>query len=211
MGRGPPISPSSGQLSCGRVAQPFGFCPHRSGRAAFPHPALPGGNPPHAVRAAQGWMIRGSGRGKRSSIAVKRSRVRFRASGCAAAGSAARSVGNALSARELFGSPHSKRSGRVGCWRTSVAARPLAHACAARPPRRGAVSLRVRRLLCGLVLDDEPAIPCPPAIMGESRERRKFPDAAHRVADVARPAAGRTRSAASCPHGALGQTWPAGP
>jgi len=29
----------------GRVAQPFGFCPHRSGRAAFPHPAPPEGNP----------------------------------------------------------------------------------------------------------------------------------------------------------------------
>jgi tryptophanyl-tRNA synthetase len=29
----------------GRVAQPFGFCPHRSGQAAFPHPALPEGNP----------------------------------------------------------------------------------------------------------------------------------------------------------------------
>ena len=38
----------------GRVAQPFGFRPHRSGRAAFPHLALPKGNPRHAVGTAQG-------------------------------------------------------------------------------------------------------------------------------------------------------------
>ena len=41
-------------LGRGRVAQPFGFCPHRSGRAAFPHPALPEGNPRHAAYPAQG-------------------------------------------------------------------------------------------------------------------------------------------------------------
>ena len=41
-------------LGHGRVAQPFGFRPHRSGRAAFPHPALPEGNPRHAVCVAQG-------------------------------------------------------------------------------------------------------------------------------------------------------------
>jgi len=38
----------------GRVAQPFGFRPHRSGRADFPHPALPEDNLRHAVRAVQG-------------------------------------------------------------------------------------------------------------------------------------------------------------
>ncbi len=38
----------------GRVAQPFGFRPHRSGRAAFPHPALPESNPRHARTPAQG-------------------------------------------------------------------------------------------------------------------------------------------------------------
>ena len=38
-----------------------------------------------------------------------------------------------------------------------------------------------------------------------------FPVAARRVADVARPGAGRTRSAASCPRGAPSQTWPVGP
>jgi len=38
--------------------------PHRSGRAAFPHPALPGSGPHHAVRGVQGWVIRGWGRGK---------------------------------------------------------------------------------------------------------------------------------------------------
>ena len=32
------LSPVEGS---GRVAQPFGFRPHRSGRAAFQHPALP--------------------------------------------------------------------------------------------------------------------------------------------------------------------------
>ncbi len=29
------------KIRTGRVAQPFGFRPHRSGQAAFPHPALP--------------------------------------------------------------------------------------------------------------------------------------------------------------------------
>ena len=38
--------------------------PHRSGQAAFPHPALPGSNPHHAARGVQGWVIRGLGRGK---------------------------------------------------------------------------------------------------------------------------------------------------
>ncbi|GEO43398.1 hypothetical protein SAE02_75460 [Skermanella aerolata] len=47
------------QLDCGRVAQPFGFRPHRSGRAAFPHPALPEGHPRHADLPAHGRVILG--------------------------------------------------------------------------------------------------------------------------------------------------------
>ena len=38
----------------GRVAQPFGFRPHRSGHADFPHPALPKDNLRHAARTVQG-------------------------------------------------------------------------------------------------------------------------------------------------------------
>ena len=38
--------------------------PHRSGQAAFPHPALPGSNPHHAARGVHGWVIRGLGKGK---------------------------------------------------------------------------------------------------------------------------------------------------
>jgi hypothetical protein len=38
--------------------------PHRSGQAAFPHPAPPGSNPPHAARGVQGCVIRGLGKGK---------------------------------------------------------------------------------------------------------------------------------------------------
>src|SRR6185437_16028060 len=38
----------------GRVAQPFGFRPHRSGRAACPHPALPESNPRHATPSVHG-------------------------------------------------------------------------------------------------------------------------------------------------------------
>ena len=50
----------------GRVAQPFGFRPHRSGRADFPHPALPEGNPRHIRACAQVRVMRGVGRGKRT-------------------------------------------------------------------------------------------------------------------------------------------------
>lgn len=50
----------------GRVAQPFGFRPHRSGRAAFPHPALPEGNPRHIRACAQVRVMRGTGRRKRA-------------------------------------------------------------------------------------------------------------------------------------------------
>ena len=75
------VQPTAGPRSKGdgRVAQPFSFCPHRSGRAAFPHPALPEGNPHHAVLAVQGCVIRGSGRGKRSSIASNLAQASFRA------------------------------------------------------------------------------------------------------------------------------------
>ena len=38
----------------GRVAQPFGFRPHGSGHADFPHPALPEDNLRHAARTVQG-------------------------------------------------------------------------------------------------------------------------------------------------------------
>ncbi len=38
----------------GRVAEPFGFRPHRSVRAAFPHTALPKGNPSQAKRGRTG-------------------------------------------------------------------------------------------------------------------------------------------------------------
>nr|GAJ37785.1 hypothetical protein in nfe locus ORFA [Bradyrhizobium sp. DOA9] len=50
----------------GRVAQPFGFRPHRSGQAAFPHPALPEGNPRHIRACAQVRVMRGPGRRKRA-------------------------------------------------------------------------------------------------------------------------------------------------
>jgi hypothetical protein len=50
----------------GRVAQPFGFCPHRSGRAAFPHPALPESNPRHIRACAHVRVMRGVGRRKRA-------------------------------------------------------------------------------------------------------------------------------------------------
>ena len=53
-------------LGRGRVAQPFGFRPHRSGRAAFPHPALPEGNPRHIRACAQVRVMRGTGRRKRA-------------------------------------------------------------------------------------------------------------------------------------------------
>ena len=42
------------QKGHGRVARPFGFRPHRSGHADFPHPALPGGNPRHAALMSRG-------------------------------------------------------------------------------------------------------------------------------------------------------------
>jgi hypothetical protein len=79
---------------------------------------------------------------KRSSIALKRSQVRLRASDCAAGDSGTRCAGPPGETRLTPGSclaAHSRRSGPAGCWRTSVAARPLAHACAAMPP--GAASL----------------------------------------------------------------------
>src|SRR3979490_3271818 len=38
--------------------------PHRSGQAAFPHPALPGSHPHGAARGVQGGVIRGGGGGR---------------------------------------------------------------------------------------------------------------------------------------------------
>jgi hypothetical protein len=61
----------------GRVSQRFGFSPHRSVRAAFPHTALPEGNPKPAY-AGHGCVIRGVGKGKRTSKAAKVSPLRRR-------------------------------------------------------------------------------------------------------------------------------------
>ena len=47
--------------------------PHRSGQADFPHPALPESYPHRAARSVQGWVIRGSGRGKRVVTASNQS------------------------------------------------------------------------------------------------------------------------------------------
>ena len=48
------ISEFQATVGHGRVAQPFGFRPHRSGHAAFPHPALPEGNPRHGTLSVHG-------------------------------------------------------------------------------------------------------------------------------------------------------------
>jgi hypothetical protein len=55
------------------VAQPFGFRPHRSGRAAVRHPALPESNPGPALAALLEQVMRG--RGKRSAVAVTEFRL----------------------------------------------------------------------------------------------------------------------------------------
>ena len=48
---------SIGRKEGGRVAQPFGFRPHRSVRAAFPHTAFPEGNPDQALRSSHGCVM----------------------------------------------------------------------------------------------------------------------------------------------------------
>jgi transposase len=47
--------------------------PHRSGQAAFPHPALPGSYPHRAARGVQGCVIRGCGKGKHAVRASNQS------------------------------------------------------------------------------------------------------------------------------------------
>jgi len=67
LGRGMMASRSAtsvGPLGSWSSSSAIWLRPHRSGRAAFPHPALPGSGPHHAVRGVQGWVIRGWGRGK---------------------------------------------------------------------------------------------------------------------------------------------------
>ena len=59
----------------GRVARPFGFAPHRSERAAFPHSAPPEVGPNHPARASRVWRMRARGRGKRASHWLNRSHV----------------------------------------------------------------------------------------------------------------------------------------
>src|SRR5712664_523904 len=59
----------------GRVAQPFGFRPHGSERAAFPHSAPPEGYPTRAKETSRGRVIRVEGKGKRSCNALNRSHV----------------------------------------------------------------------------------------------------------------------------------------
>jgi hypothetical protein len=54
-------------LGTGRVAQPFGFCPHRSVRAAFPHTALREGNPKR-TRAASFTRWRCGGKATRLCV-----------------------------------------------------------------------------------------------------------------------------------------------
>lgn len=63
--------------SCGRVAQPFGFRPHRSGRADFPHPALPEGNPRQipAIRSRPAEPILADANRARNSVLPRRTPV----------------------------------------------------------------------------------------------------------------------------------------
>ena len=62
----------------GRVAQPFGFRPHRSVRAAFPHTALPESNPSQP-RARFRWKrMCGVGSGNSARIWLKPAQVRRR-------------------------------------------------------------------------------------------------------------------------------------
>ena len=72
---GPAVRTESG---IGRVAQPFGFRPHRSERAAFPHSAPPEVEQRRQAWTGRGWVMDGVGRGKRSSNWRNRVHVRRR-------------------------------------------------------------------------------------------------------------------------------------
>src|SRR5262245_23484486 len=62
---GPAIADGDGDFDVGRVAQPFGFRPHRSERAAFPHSAPPEGYPTQAKEPTEALArVSDAGRGQ---------------------------------------------------------------------------------------------------------------------------------------------------
>ena len=114
--------------------------PHRSGQAAFLHPALPGSYPHRAALGVQGGVIRGVGRGKRAVRAWNQSQPMVGSSGFAASPPEALETryvelpAGIRSGRASCAAYRSSRNGRAGCWNASGAARRAGHASAATPP-----------------------------------------------------------------------------